>query len=139
MNSTQKLAILYFDDDRARLDSLLRVFGGRHEVSTVANLGEARRALNARSFDLVISGQAMAEISRGAFLREAAEAQPYSFRVMLTSDSDAWGMLRGIKEGVIHFFIGKPWVEESMRMAVEMALTHRMKSRAPAKLSFKFG
>jgi hypothetical protein len=40
---------------------------------------------------------------------------------MLTGALGVGGVLGELSEGIIHLFLKKPWSEESMRMALELA------------------
>lgn len=121
MIQRERLSILYLDDEAPCLDIFRQMFGQDHEVRTALTVGEARRALAESSFDVVFSDYRMPETDGSTFLREVASAQPDSYRVMLTGALGVGGFIAELSVGVIHFFLKKPWSEEGVRMALELA------------------
>ena len=121
MGDTEKLSILYFDDEPACLDVFRETFAAEHDVRTAVTLDEARHALADHSFDVVISDQIMPEISGAAFLREIARTNPRSLRVMLTGGVSVGAMLGEIGDGVVNHFVPKPWSASTMRQLFERA------------------
>lgn len=121
MRNTERLSILYFDDEAICLDIFRQMFGTECEVRTAQTLGEARRALADTTFDLVFSDYWMPETDGSAFLREVAAAQPDSYRVMLTGALGVGGVIAELSRGVIHLFLKKPWSEADVRTALELA------------------
>lgn len=121
MNYRERLAILYLDDEAACLDIFRQMFGSDHEVRTALTHTEARRALAEETFDIVFSDYRMPETDGSAFLQEVASAQPDSYRVMLTGAAGVGGFIAELGAGAIHLFLKKPWSEEGMRMALELA------------------
>jgi DNA-binding NtrC family response regulator len=121
MGNTERLSILYFDDEPACLAVFRETFAAEYEVRTAATLDEARRALAEGSFDVVISDQLMPEISGAAFLREIARTSPRSLRVMLTGGVSVGAMLGELGEGVVRHFVPKPWSASTLRQLFERA------------------
>ena len=120
-----KPSIFYFDDDVVLLDIFEEMFRDEYEVTTAATLSEARRQLARCAPDIIISDWSMPEISGLEFLREAAQACPNSFRIMLTGFAQVGDMSKEISSGIIQLFIPKPWNEERMRHALERAYQSR--------------
>src|SRR5690349_217557 len=77
-------SIFYFDDEEQSLELFREMFREEYEVRTAATLREARRMLSERQADIIISDQAMPEISGTEFLAEVAREYPRSYRIMLT-------------------------------------------------------
>jgi DNA-binding NtrC family response regulator len=115
-----KRAILYLDDEVACVDVFQEMFGDDFDVRTTTSASEARRALDERAADIVISDQRMPEIEGTEFLREIAETHPASYRVILTGSLTVGEVLRELG-GVINLFVSKPWTEQSMRQILERA------------------
>lgn len=125
-----KKSILYFDADATCLERLQDMLGGEYDVRVATTLSEARRTLEERAADVIISEQDLPEIRGTDFLREAAATCPASYRVMLTGDIITGDAIREVSTGVIHIFIPKPWTAENMRKAVELAeMQFRLQSR----------
>jgi DNA-binding NtrC family response regulator len=117
---SERLSILYLDDEAPCLDIFREMFGDEHDVRTALTVGEARRALAERSFDIVLSDYRMPETNGSDFLGEVASAQPDCFRVMLTGAAGVGGFIGELGAGVIQLFLKKPWSEQGMRAALEL-------------------
>lgn len=116
-----KRAILYFDDEAMCLDLFQEAFGGEYDVRTATTLAEARRMLDERPAEIVISDQSMPEIKGTDFLSEVAINHPASFRVLLTGSIHMVGVIPEISTGTIQTFIAKPWTVQAMRQMLERA------------------
>jgi DNA-binding NtrC family response regulator len=121
MTNPERLSILYLDDEVSCLDIFRLMFGDDYEVRTALTIDEARRALAEADFDIVFTDYRMPGASGSAFLREVAAARPDSYRVMLTGAMGVGGVLSELSQGIIQLFLKKPWSEEGMRMALELA------------------
>jgi DNA-binding NtrC family response regulator len=119
---TVKQTIFYIDDDAGCLNLFQETFGGENDVRTATTLGEARRMLAERPADIVISDQAMPEITGTDFLSEVAMTYPASYRVLLTGSIGFAQVIPEIGTGIIHFFAPKPWTQQDMRQMLERAI-----------------
>jgi DNA-binding NtrC family response regulator len=116
-----RLSVLYFDDEASCLDVFKRMFGDRYEIRTALTLKEARQALAEASFDVVISDYLMPETDGLTFLHEVAAANPANYRVMLTGALGLGNLIHELSAGSVHCFLGKPWNDEGIRTAFELA------------------
>ena len=119
-----KQAIFYIDDDVGCLNLFQERFGGEYDVRTAATLSEARRMLEERPADIVISDQSMPEIKGTDFLSEVARTHPPSYCVLMTGSIFFGEAILEIGDGTVHFFLPKPWTEEVMRHMFERAGVH---------------
>lgn len=117
-----KRSILYFDDDPTLLDIFREMFGPEYEVQTAATLSEARQLLSETTFDILISDLSMPEISGVDFLREAAQRNPLSIRVLVTGYATAGDVLPEISNGTVQLFLRKPWREHEMADVLDRAV-----------------
>ena len=116
-----KRTIFYIDDEAGCLSLFQERFGSEYDVRTAATLREARRMLEERPADIVISDQSMPEIKGTDFLSEVARTHPPSYRVLLTGSIGFGEVIPEIGNGTVHFFLPKPWTEEYMRHMFERA------------------
>jgi two-component system response regulator HupR/HoxA len=116
-----KCSVFYFDDEPAVLKVFEDTFGDEYDVRTASLLADARRALAERPADVVISDQAMPEITGTEFLAEVARDYPQSYRVMLTGSMVVGEVIPELSSGVVHLFVAKPWSIDEMSMALERA------------------
>jgi DNA-binding NtrC family response regulator len=124
-----KRTIFYLDDEAGCLSLFQERFGDEYDVRTAATLSEARRILEERPADIVISDQSMPEIKGTEFLSEVAKIHPPSYRVLLTGSISFGAVIPELGGGTIHFFLPKPWTEESMRHMFERASVHLAQHR----------
>jgi DNA-binding NtrC family response regulator len=115
--------VFYLDDEQDLLDIFQEMFGVKYDVRTSNTLAEARRILADHPFDIIISDQSMPDVEGVEFLREAAQAYPDSFRIMLTGHALVGEMMGEIMTGVIHSFVRKPWEHDDMQLILERAVT----------------
>ncbi|MBC7930533.1 MAG: response regulator [Rubrivivax sp.] len=116
-----KRTILYLDDEAACLQIFLDLLGEHYEVQTARTLAEARALLAARPAEVVISDQLMPDIEGTEFLREVAEKYPASRRVLLTGTVTLGNVIQQVGNGVVQFFLMKPWTEQEMQAVLERA------------------
>lgn len=77
--------------------------------------------LNACSADIIISDQRMPEMMGTEFLRRTIKSCPKSLRILLTGEAKFADVLTEIKEGIVEFFIQKPWDPIELREILERA------------------
>jgi DNA-binding NtrC family response regulator len=116
-----KRTILYLDDETACVEVFQEMFGDDFDIRTATTPTQARRALNERAADIVISDQRMPDIEGTQFLREVWELYPSSYRVMLTGSATIGDIVREVSLGVVNLLVSKPWTERSMRQILERA------------------
>jgi DNA-binding NtrC family response regulator len=116
-----KQSILYLDDEPACLRLFMDVLGMDFDVRTARDQAEAFRLLSERQSNIIISDQKMPDVEGTRFLREVAEKYPRSCRVLLSGSVTIGDMFLEVNRGNVHFFLAKPWTEQSMRQALERA------------------
>ena len=114
-------SIFYLDDDASHLEVFQELFGAEFDVRTSTTPEEARRMLAECEADIIISDQKMPKIEGVDFLREAMQACPASFRILLTGEIHVGNVMNEIREGLLHVFLTKPWTEGQMREMLERA------------------
>lgn len=114
-----RLAVLYLDDEQGCLDVFREVFEREYDVRTASTPAEARLMLAARPADVVISDEAMPDISGKAFLAEVAATHPAAYRVLLTGSITVGCALREVGTGVVQAFVAKPWSRADIQRVME--------------------
>ena len=130
-----KRAILYLDDEAACLQVFPDLIGPDYEVRTALTPAEARALLAGRPAEIVISDQLMPDVDGTEFLREVAEKYPASCRVLLTGAVTAGDVIQQIGDGVVQFFLTKPWTEAEVREVLERAGAYLESPRRVRKVS----
>jgi len=76
-------------------------------------------------FDLVISDYRMPEMDGVAFLEKLRDVQPNVARMILSGYADLKALIAAINRAEIYRFIGKPWDDHDLALAINQALEHR--------------
>ena len=116
-----KRTIFYLDDNEDILEVFRMMFRHDYDVRTASSLAEGLQTLNSCSADIIISDQRMPEMEGTEFLRRAHALCPMSLRILLTGEVKFGDVLEEIKEGVVEYFIQKPWDPVEMRNMLERA------------------
>jgi DNA-binding NtrC family response regulator len=116
-----KRSIFYLDDNEEILELFRVMFGEEYDVHTSSSLSEALQMLNSCSTDIIISDQRMPEVKGTEFLRLAHELCPKSLRILLTGEAKVGEVLEEIREGIVEYFIQKPWDPVEMHRMLERA------------------
>ncbi|NGY07019.1 response regulator [Solimonas terrae] len=126
-NPISKPRVLFVDDEPRVLVALKVIFRDHYDVQTATSGAAAIEALQAQTFDVVVSDQRMPGMTGIEVLRSAKQLQPKSMRILLTGYSDLNATVDAINEGEVFRFVTKPWSNDKLRAtlasAVEAATT----------------
>lgn len=117
----RKRSIFYLDDNQDALDVFSATFGKEYEVRIATSLDEALLMLNSCAANIIISDQRMPEMKGTEFLRRAHELCPNSLRILLTGEAKFGEVLEEVEEGIVEYFIQKPWEPVQMQNILERA------------------
>lgn len=114
--------ILVCDDDpdiRAAMRRTLHRFPVRMAESAEEALGELRK----RRFHAVVSDFNLGAGADGLHLLQTVRVlYPDTVRCLVTGNTDLQIAIRAVNEGSVHRFFLKPWDDEQLRTAIEIAL-----------------
>jgi len=136
--------LLLVDDEANILHALTRVLGARrlelagrapYQIECFDRPAAALERAAELSFDLVISDYRMPGLDGIEFLSRLVEIQPSIARLILSGYADLDALINAINRVQIFRFIGKPWHETELRLAVEQALQHRDLTRENQRLA----
>jgi class 3 adenylate cyclase len=118
---TDKLNILYVDDEEQNLVSFKAAFRRYHNIFT-ANSGKAGlEILQNENIHLIISDQRMPEMTGIQFLEKVIPAYPDTIRMILTGFSDIEVIIGAINTGRVFRYITKPWDQNELKMTIDNA------------------
>ncbi|MDT8318226.1 MAG: response regulator [bacterium] len=121
-----KQPVLFVDDERSILNSLVRLFRNEdYEIFTATSGAEALKIIEKNEIALVISDHRMPEMSGVEFLSHVVETSPDTIRIMLTGYADLKASIDAINKGEVYRFITKPWNDEELRLTVRQSLEYR--------------
>jgi CheY-like chemotaxis protein len=125
-------AVLLVDDEKTVLDALraqIRGLFGRAVVcETAEHVDEAWEVLAELAEEddlrviLIISDWLMPGTRGDAFLEEVRRRHPDIVRVMLTGQADGAALARVKEHQLAHMLLFKPWQEQDLRTALDLAL-----------------
>ncbi len=119
----KKEKILCVDDEKQIVISLRALLRSKYEVLTATSGDEALGILRADpTIRVIISDQRMPKMLGAEVLREARNISPSTMRLLLTGYSDLQATIDSINEGEVFRFINKPWINQELRMIVDLAV-----------------
>ena len=128
MSDSDQAHLLVLDDDPIVTRSLEALLRAETEWEVVAfnRPSAALEALDAQTFQAVVSDFLMPELDGIRFLKRVKEAQPSASRILLTGYADKKNAIRSINEVGLYHYLEKPWDNDDLllvlRNAVERAL-----------------
>jgi len=127
-----KYAILICDDDDDIRAAMRRTLHGFH-VTEAGSPADALAALRVARFDGVISDFNLGTPADGLDLLQTVRVLwPETVRFLVTGNTDVSIAIRAVNEGAVHRYFLKPWDDEKLTGALEIALRSRMQRAAPA-------
>ncbi|NUR21975.1 response regulator [Frateuria sp.] len=122
--------LLLLDDEPGILNALTRVInrigadrlGAPCQISAFTDTGPALESLQNEPYDLVITDFRMPAMSGLDFLREAIQRQPGIARIIISGHADLPTVVAAINDAQVFRFVGKPWDDNELQLAVIQAL-----------------
>lgn len=126
-------AVLFVDDEKTVLDALRAqvrgLFGRRIVCETAEHVDEAWEVLEELTEDpdhdliLIVSDWLMPGTRGDEFLAQVRSRYPGIVRVMLTGQADGAALSRVRDEELAHMTLFKPWREQDLRRAFDLAFS----------------
>jgi response regulator RpfG family c-di-GMP phosphodiesterase len=112
---SEKIKILYVDDEENNLFSFKATFRLRYDVLTAISAAEAISLMNQHpDLAIIITDQRMPEMTGVEFLESIIDKYPEPMRILLTGYSDMGAVIDAINKGKIFHYLSKPWNEEEL-------------------------
>ncbi|WP_345951375.1 MULTISPECIES: response regulator [unclassified Mucilaginibacter] len=119
--SSEKISVLYVDDEENNLFSFKATFRIKYQVWTAISGDEALKILAARKIQIIITDQRMPEMTGVEFLEKVLEIYPAPMRILLTGYADMGAVVDAVNKGKIFHYLAKPWNEEELDMTINRA------------------
>lgn len=116
---SERIRILFVDDEERILRSLALQFRREYEVLTESDPLRALQRLKSESVHVLVSDQRMPGMTGAELLAAAQQIAPQTLRILLTGYSDLDAAVAALNNGGIFRYLTKPWD------ALEMAFTLR--------------
>lgn len=126
-----KLKALFVDDEPMILEGLSQLFDMTYDVYTACSGQEAiEYARQLPDLAIVVSDQRMPGLKGIDVLRAIKEISPDTIRILLTGFADADAILDSVNVGEVFRYVRKPWVPETLRSIVALAMaTYMLRSQ----------
>jgi response regulator RpfG family c-di-GMP phosphodiesterase len=123
---SERIRILFVDDEERILRSLALQFRREYEVLTESDPLRALQRLKSESVHVLVSDQRMPGMTGAELLAAAQHIAPQTLRILLTGYSDLDAAVAALNNGGIFRYLTKPWDAQEMaftlRQAGELAL-----------------
>ena len=120
--SEKKYNVLYVDDQKINLLVFEETYKSDYNVFTALSGKEGLEILNREKMDLIVSDQAMPEMTGVEFLLEVLKVQPEPNRILLTAYSDIKALSEAVNKAKIYNYVRKPWTKEELAIIFEKAI-----------------
>ncbi len=117
MNS-DKITVLYVDDEENNLFSFKATFRIKYNVLTAISGTEALQILESKAVQVIISDQRMPAMTGVEFFEKIVEKYPGTIRILLTGYADMTAVVEAVNKGKIFHYLAKPWVEEELEQTI---------------------
>jgi len=117
---SDKLKILYIDDEPDNLTGFKATFRTQYRIFTAENAGQATELLQKNpDIRVVFCDQRMPGKTGAEFFAEIKGAFPLPIRILITAFADIEAVISAINLGNIFRYIRKPWIEQDIISAIE--------------------
>ncbi len=119
---TDKIKVLYVDDEENNLFSFKATFRLKYQVFTAISGSDAIAVLNQNpNIEVILTDQRMPEMTGVEFLKSILSIHPDPIRILLTGYADLQASIDAVNEGKIFHYLSKPWNEEEVDMTIQKA------------------
>ncbi|NVK27190.1 MAG: response regulator [Flavobacteriia bacterium] len=118
---TDKISVLYVDDEENNLRSFKATFRKIYKVHTAISGEEGIEVLKNNEIQIIITDQRMPEMSGIEFLTKVLDFKKEPMRMLLTGYSDINAVIDSINKGEVYRYLTKPWNEDELKSAIESA------------------
>ncbi|RFM25840.1 hybrid sensor histidine kinase/response regulator [Deminuibacter soli] len=120
MNVTEKITVLYIDDEPNNLQSFQATFRRKYHILTASSAAEGMGVLNEHpEVHVVIADQRMPYSTGVEFFNIVRKSHPEPIRILLTGYTDVEAIVDAINKGEIYRYIKKPWDEVELQNAIQ--------------------
>ena len=118
-----KSNIMFVDDSISVLESLRWIFMDEpYHVFAFDNSLEALSAIEAKEFAVVVADQSMPEMAGIEFLEKVKQRSPDTEGMIMYGFVEPWTASNAINRGDVYRFIKKPFNNNELKQAVEIAI-----------------
>ena len=124
MENTNKISVLYVDDEPQNLVSFKANFKRIFNVSLAESATDALEIINSQQIDVVITDHMMPVVSGVDLLERLKVEHPHIGRILITGVNDINIVIEAINRCEVYRFLTKPWVKDDLTQTIEAAYTN---------------
>jgi signal transduction histidine kinase len=109
---SNRIKILYVDDEKANLTNFKFLFQDDYNIFTTVSAKEGLEILKTTEIQIVISDQRMPDMTGIDFLSRISKLYPEIIRILLTAYTETKDILDAINIGQVYQYITKPFQEQ---------------------------
>ena len=121
MNASQKINVLYVDDEENNLNAFKASFRRFFNIYTALSATEATIILSTNEIHVLITDQRMPGTLGTELLAQVVKKYPDQIRILLTGFSDIDAIKDAINRGQIYHYLQKPWDDAELKETIESA------------------
>jgi response regulator RpfG family c-di-GMP phosphodiesterase len=119
---TDKIKVLYVDDEENNLFSFKATFRLKYQIFTAISGAKAIEILGQNpDIEVILTDQRMPDMTGVEFLKQILPIHPDPMRILLTGYADLRASIDAVNEGKIFHYLSKPWNEEEVDMTIQQA------------------
>ena len=119
---SEKIKILYIDDDQANLRAFHRIYRNHYEIQITTSAQAGLKLIQHNHFHILLVDQRMPDMTGVEFFTKLPE-DIYSIKILITAYTDINDLIDAINEGNIYKYIHKPYQKESIMKVIKEAYT----------------
>jgi two-component system sensor histidine kinase/response regulator len=116
---SEKLRVLYVDDEENNLISFHAYFRKQYQVFTVTSPMEAFELLKDIEMHIIVTDQKMPVMTGTEFLEKTIPIYPDSIRLLITGQADLDSVIEAINRGQVNKYVQKPWDWDKLKLILE--------------------
>lgn len=121
MEETEKIRVLFVDDELHNLEAFKATFRREFQVFVCLNVPEALELLEKEEMHVILSDQRMPGITGVEFFEQILVKHPDCIRILITGYADIGIVVDAVNKGKIYKYIQKPWDNAMLKDTIEKA------------------
>lgn len=124
----RKLTLLIVDDEEQILKMLARLFRSEFRVVTANGGQEGLKTFDVERPEIILSDQRMAGMTGIEMLKQMAEKEPGTVRLLITGYSDIDAVIEAVNHKLLDRYVTKPWDNDELLEIVKEGAARYLKN-----------
>ncbi|OFX83818.1 MAG: hypothetical protein A2W99_02980 [Bacteroidetes bacterium GWF2_33_16] len=133
----RKYKILYIDDQKVNLMLFSEYYQDEYIVLTADSGFEGLEIIKKENVDLIISDQAMPNMTGVEFFEQALKVDPGPNRILLTAFNDLNALAEAVNRAKIFRYVKKPYTREDLKIIIDSAILEYVLRKENEELTIK--